>query len=59
MDVSDQLHSAGALPSLKVPLLPSEQVAGWAPDWVWMLWGREKSLASARNQTPIFPQKKS
>jgi len=48
-----QLHALPALPPGKVPLVPIEYEAGWAPESVCTLWRRNKSLAIAGNQTPI------
>jgi hypothetical protein len=31
-------------------LLSIKQAAGWAPEPVWTLWGREDSLVPARNE---------
>jgi len=33
--------------------VPIEQEAGWAPEPVWMLWRKEKILASAGNRTTV------
>jgi hypothetical protein len=34
---------------------PMEQEVGWAPELVWMIWKREKSLVLAWIQTPVQP----
>jgi hypothetical protein len=52
MEVSGHLHSLVALPPGKGPSVPTVQEAGWAPEPVWKLWRREKSLALAGNQIP-------
>jgi hypothetical protein len=49
MEVSGQLHASAAL-----PLVPIVLEAEWTPEPVSMLWSREKSLASARNQTLVI-----
>jgi hypothetical protein len=51
MEASGQLHAHAALPPRKESRVPSGQEAGWAPDPVWTLWSREKSLSPAGNQT--------
>jgi hypothetical protein len=49
MEVGGQLHALAALILGKKPPVPIVQEDGWASEPVWMLWNREKSLASARN----------
>jgi hypothetical protein len=53
MEVNGQLHTLAALPPGKEPLIPIGYEAEWAPDPVWTLWHREKSLASAGNRTSV------
>jgi hypothetical protein len=55
MEVSNQLHAPSALPR-KTSLVPNEQDAGRAPDSVWTLWRREKSLVPADNRGSITGQ---
>jgi hypothetical protein len=50
MELSDQFHAPAALPPGKYPPVPIGQEAGWAPDPVWRMQGREKSC-SAGNRT--------
>jgi hypothetical protein len=38
-------------PHGKNPSVPIDQEAGWASELVWTFWRREKSLATAENQT--------
>jgi hypothetical protein len=45
MEVSGQLHGPAALPSV-----PTGQEAGWAPEPIWTLWSREKSLSPNGNR---------
>jgi hypothetical protein len=52
MEVRGQLHASAALPLVKEPPVAIGEEAGWAPEPVWELWRREKSLASVVNQTP-------
>jgi hypothetical protein len=47
---SGQHHAPPALPLGKSPPLPIGYEAGWAPESVWKLWSREKSLAPAGNR---------
>jgi hypothetical protein len=47
MEVSGQLHVSAALLLRKEPPVPTGYEAGWDPEPFWMLWIREKSLASA------------
>jgi hypothetical protein len=49
MEVSGQFHARAALPPV-----PIGQDAGWAPEPVWTLWRREKSLAPAGNRA-VYP----
>jgi hypothetical protein len=44
MEASDQLYASAALPPGKEISALSGPEAGWAPESVWMLWMREKSL---------------
>jgi hypothetical protein len=50
LDGSGQLHAPAALASAKEPLVSIEYEARWAPESVWTLWGREKSLSLDRNR---------
>jgi hypothetical protein len=50
--VSGQLHAPGALPRWKQPPAPIGYEAGGAPEPVWMMWSKEKSLVPAVNRTP-------
>jgi hypothetical protein len=52
MEMSCQLHAPAALPPGNEAPAPIEQKAGWAPEPVWTLWRREKSLAPAGNWNP-------
>jgi hypothetical protein len=47
MEASGQLHDQAALPQVHII-----EKAGWAPESVWILWGREKLLHAAGNRTP-------
>jgi hypothetical protein len=42
--MSGQLHAPVALPWRIQPLVPNAEEAGWAPETLWALWRREKSL---------------
>jgi hypothetical protein len=53
MEMSGQLHDPVALPPGREYPVSIGVEAGWAPEPVWMLWGREKPLASAGNRTPV------
>jgi len=35
--------------------VPTEHMAGWAPESVWMFWKWEKSLSLTKNRTPTRP----
>jgi hypothetical protein len=53
MEVSGHLHAPATLPPGKqIPIRWVPRAAGWAPEPVWMSWGRDKSLAPTGNQTP-------
>jgi hypothetical protein len=52
--MNGQLHASAALPPGKDPQVPIEMEAVWAPELVWMLLSKEKSLASAGSRTPAF-----
>jgi hypothetical protein len=52
MGVSGQLHAPVPLPPRKEPPVPTQCEAGSAPQSVWTLRRREKSLALPRNRTP-------
>jgi hypothetical protein len=49
MDVSHQLHAPAALPPRKQTRVPILQEAVWAPEPVWTLWSRDKSLSLVEN----------
>jgi hypothetical protein len=49
MEASGQFHMPTALSSVKEPSVPTGQEAAWAPEPVWMLWRREKSLVPVGN----------
>jgi hypothetical protein len=51
MEVSAQLYAPADLTPGKEPTVPIEYEAGWAPEPLWTLWSREKSLATAENRT--------
>jgi len=53
MEGSDQLYSPAALTLVKEPQVPVEWEAGWAPEPFQTLQSKEKSFASARNQTTV------
>jgi hypothetical protein len=38
----------------KESLIPIGEKAGWAPEQVWTLWGREKFPVPVGNRTPII-----
>jgi hypothetical protein len=50
--MSGQLSDPAALYPRRKPRLV-EQEPGWAPEAVWILWGRENSVARASNGTAI------
>jgi hypothetical protein len=50
--VSGQLYAPAALPPGEEPPVPIGYEAGWAPEPVWTLWSREKSIAPAGDWTP-------
>jgi hypothetical protein len=52
---SGQLDVPATLPPAEEPLVPTEQVAGWAPEPVWIRWWREKFPAPAGIRTPNQP----
>jgi hypothetical protein len=52
MEVSVHLHASATLPLKKKLSFSIEQEAGWAPESVWTLWSKQKSLAPAGNRTP-------
>jgi hypothetical protein len=54
VEVSGQLHALATLPPGKEPLVPIGWEAGWLPELVWTLQGREKSVAPSRNRTPAI-----
>jgi hypothetical protein len=54
MEMSVQLHTSAALLPRKEIAVPRVQDAGWATELVWMLWSREKSIASVESWTQIL-----
>ena len=54
MEVSDQHHAPAALPP-EITQVPIVEDAGWAPETIWVIWSREKYVASAGIQTPDRP----
>jgi hypothetical protein len=54
MDVTVQFHVMPLDPREKWPQLRIGLEAGWAPEPVWTLWGREKSPAPVGNQSQIL-----
>jgi len=51
LNMSTRQRGGHVLPTLlPVLLVTIEEEAGYALETVWMIWRREKSLASARNQ---------
>jgi hypothetical protein len=53
--VNGLLYTPASLPPEKEPVVPIGYEAGWAPEPVWTLWSRRKSLAPAKNRTPVVP----
>jgi hypothetical protein len=53
MEVSGQLHDLDTLSLWKMPPLLNKDEVVWAPKLVWILWRRDKSLATARALTMI------
>jgi hypothetical protein len=53
MEVNGQLHAPAALPPVKRAPIPVLQEAGLAPEPVWMLWRREKSLCFWQESNPV------
>jgi hypothetical protein len=51
MEVRGWFHALAALPLRKEYLVAIGREAGWAPDLVWTLWIKEKSLSAVRNRT--------
>jgi hypothetical protein len=52
MEDSGQLHAPAALyPWKELPVIIDGECE-WAPEPVWTLWNREKSLTPAENRTP-------
>jgi hypothetical protein len=54
LDASGQFYAAAALNPGKEPAVLIALEMGWDPEPVWTLWNKEKSLASAGNQTPVI-----
>jgi hypothetical protein len=52
MEVSGQFHAPASLPPGKEPSVPTVSESGWAPETVWTLWNREKSLSPAGSRIP-------
>jgi hypothetical protein len=50
VEVNGEPYTPDILLSGKMPPVPIEQEAGWAPEPVWMLWSTEKSVAPAGNR---------
>jgi hypothetical protein len=53
MQVSGKIHTPVELQEINP--IPNEQEAGWAPEQVWTLCVREKSLTLASFQTLDYP----
>jgi hypothetical protein len=49
MEVSGQFHAPAAVSPGKEPQVPIGQEPGCAPESIWTLFSREKSLTPARN----------
>jgi hypothetical protein len=54
--VSGQLHAPATLPPGEAPPAPTGEQAGWAPELVWTLWGREKNLLPLLGIAPLAIQ---
>jgi hypothetical protein len=52
VDGKEYISFTAILPQRKEPFVPNIREAGWAPELFWTLWGREKFLTLAENQTP-------
>jgi hypothetical protein len=52
MELGGHLHAQVALPTGKELPVPIGYETGWAPEPIWTLWNKEKSLASPGNRTP-------
>jgi hypothetical protein len=53
--IRDQLHTGRFSPRGKSPRYVIEQEAGWAPERIWTLWRRRKSLANTISWISIPP----
>jgi len=51
MEVSGQLHAPAVLTTVKEPLVPIGQVAGWAPEPFWTRSWRKKFPAPSKIRT--------
>jgi len=55
MGISGQLHVPATLARVQVIPVPTEELAGWAPEPVWILKRREKYLGLDGNQIMPSP----
>lgn len=53
--MNSQPHAPVVLPRGKEVAVPMEQEAGWAPEPMWTIWSREKSVVPAAVPNPERP----